>query len=95
MKVSKKYPLHPGQALVKHFLKPLELDKYTFAKFIGWEMREVTAFTASTLAITPQMAHDLGDAFQTEPNYWLRLQREWDAWQKRIKISKIKKQQVA
>jgi addiction module HigA family antidote len=71
-------PVHPGAILMADFIEPLELTRYRVAKAIHVQQGRVDEICAGTRAITADTAIRLGLAFRTEPEFWLRLQAQYD-----------------
>ena len=71
-------PVHPGTVLLADFIEPLGLTRYRVAKAIGVQQRRVDEICAGTRAITADTAVRLGLLFCMEPEFWMRLQNQFD-----------------
>ena len=77
-------PMHPGSFLDSRFLRPLRLTQEQLATALGVSRRRINELIVGKRAITPDTALRLGLYFQTGPEFWLKLQLDWDthvAWQ--------------
>jgi addiction module HigA family antidote len=73
-------PLHPGSILQQHYLEPLGLTVVAVAKTLQVSRKTLSKIINGRGAITPEMALRLAQAFQTTPELWLNLQRNYDLW---------------
>lgn len=73
-------PAHPGQILKNMYLKPLKLTVTKLAKTLHVSRKAISAITNEHKSITPEMALRLGRAFNTTPDLWLNLQKNYDLW---------------
>ena len=71
-------PVHPGAVLLTDFIEPLGLTRYRVAKAIGVQQRRVDEICAGSRAITADTAVRLGLLFKVEPEFWMRLQVQFD-----------------
>ena len=71
-------PVHPGAVLLLDFIEPMGLTRYRVAKGIGVQQRRVDEICAGTRAITADTAVRLGLLFDMEPEFWMRLQNQYD-----------------
>ena len=71
-------PVHPGTVLLADFIEPLSLTRYRVAKAMGVQQRRVDEICAGTRAITADTAVRLGLLFGIEPEFWMRLQNQFD-----------------
>jgi antitoxin HigA-1 len=71
-------PVHPGAVLLADFIEPMGLTRYRVAKAIGVQQRRIDEICAGTRAITADTALRLGLLFGMEPEFWLRLQNQFD-----------------
>ncbi len=81
-------PSHPGEILLKDFLEPLSLTQRQFAEHLGWTYPRLNEIVNIRRGVTADSALSFGEAFGTEPEFWLNLQRDWDLWHaKQIHVS--------
>lgn len=86
-------PSHPGEILLEEFLKPMGVSQLQFAKHVGWTYARVNELVNGKRGVTPETALVLADVFETTPDLWLNLQKNFDLWhacrhhQKRSKLT--------
>lgn len=73
-------PPHPGEILFNHFLKPMNLPQKQFAEHLGWTYARLNEIINMRRGVTADSALSFSEAFNTKPEYWLDLQRDWDLW---------------
>jgi antitoxin HigA-1 len=73
-------PTHPGRILKHHYLEPLQLGVSQAALALGISRKTLSKILNERGAVTPDMALRLAQAFQTTPELWLNLQRNYDLW---------------
>lgn len=78
MSVKHKIGLHPGQVLLSHFIEPLGISQKKLAEHLGWTYARLNEITNMRRGITADTALAFSEAFDTPPEYWLDLQRDWD-----------------
>lgn len=71
-------PFHPGEILLKNFLEPNNLTQKQFADHLGWTYTRLNEIVNSHRGVTADSALCFAEAFGTEPEFWLNLQRDWD-----------------
>ncbi len=71
-------PIHPGEILLKEFLKPLGISQYRLAKDIAVAPRRINEIVHGRRAITADTALRLGRFFSMEAQFWLNLQSHYD-----------------
>lgn len=69
----------PGEILKEEFLEPLGISQYRLAQAIGKPQSAVSDIVHGRRAITPEMAHLLGQALGTTTEFWLALQATYQA----------------
>lgn len=74
-------PVHPGGILKRHHLEPLGIGISQAATALGVSRKTLSKIVNERGAITPEMALRLSRAFNTTPELWLNLQRNYDLWQ--------------
>lgn len=77
--IPKNPPVSPGEML-QHFLEEYGLTQTKLAQHLGWTITKVNQLCRNKLAITPETALCLSDAFGNSPEFWLNSQRGWDLW---------------
>ena len=73
-------PTHPGEMLLKEFLRPLGMTQADLADRIHVSYPRVNEIINGKRGITPDTALRLARLFETTPEFWLNGQRNWDLW---------------
>jgi len=71
-------PVHPGEQLREEFMKPQGLSAYRVAKDLGVPVSRIQAVVDEKRAITADTALRLSRYFNTTPEFWLNMQRDYD-----------------
>ena len=71
-------PIHPGEILLKEFLRPMGISQYRLAKGITVPARRVNEIVHGKRAITADTAIRFGKFFGMEPQFWMNLQSRYD-----------------
>jgi len=71
-------PIHPGEMLRDEFIVPLGLTAYRVAKDIGVPVTRVQSILAERRGISGDTALRLARYFDTTPEFWLNMQRDWE-----------------
>jgi len=85
-------PSHPGRILKANYLDPLRLTITEAAKGLGISRPALSAIVNGRSGISAEMALRLAEAFNTTPELWLNLQKNFDLWEasqtrsKKIKV---------
>ncbi len=87
MRIIKRKPTHPGQILKEDYLEPLGLTITELAKALGTSRKTLSKIINGRGSVTPEMALKLSQAFDTSPEFWLNLQRNYDLWEATQKSS--------
>ncbi|MBN1931023.1 MAG: HigA family addiction module antidote protein [Desulfobacterales bacterium] len=74
-------PTHPGNIIKEDYLLPLSITIKDMADSLGVSRKTLSKIINERGAITPDMALRLSRAFDTTPNFWLNLQKNYDLWQ--------------
>ena len=80
MRQRKRAPNHPGGILARQYMEPLELSVSELARNLGVSRKTVSKITNERGSISADMALRLSRAFETTPELWLNLQRNYDLW---------------
>jgi len=80
MRSRKRPPTHPGRILNSHYLEPLSLTITELAKTLGVSRKTLSKIVNERGSVTSDMALRLSRAFDTTPELWLNLQRNYDLW---------------
>jgi addiction module HigA family antidote len=74
-------PTHPGKIIKEDYLKPLSITISDLASTLGISRKTLSKIINERGAVTPDMALRLSRAFETTPDLWLNLQKNYDLWQ--------------
>ena len=77
----KRCPTHPGKIILEDYLKPLGLTITRLAEMIGISRKTLSKIINERGSVTPEMALRLSRAFDTSPEFWMNLQKNYDLWQ--------------
>ncbi len=80
MGTMKRQPTHPGNILKEDYLKPLSITIQDMAFILGVSRKTLSKIINGNGAVTPDMALRLSRAFDTTPELWLNLQKNYDLW---------------
>jgi len=83
----KRKPTHPGVIIKEDYLEPLSLTITQMAEIIGTSRKTVSKIINQKGSVTPDMALRLSRAFDTSPELWINLQRNYDLWRARNESS--------
>jgi addiction module HigA family antidote len=67
--------------LLKEFLEPSELGQVEAAKRLGISLNRLNEIVLGKRGITPDIALRLAKLFKMSPQFWIRLQADWDLHQ--------------
>ena len=84
-------PTHPGNIIREDYLLPLSITIKGMAENLGVSRKTLSKIINERGAITPDMALRLSRAFDTTPDFWLNLQRNFDLWQAEMESQEWKK----
>jgi len=68
----------PGEMLLEEFLKPLGLGQVEAARRLGISLNRLNEIVLGKRGITADTALRLGRLLKTSPQFWMRLQADWD-----------------
>ena len=71
----------PGEMLLEEFIKPLGLRQADAAKELGVSVNRLNEVVRGKRRITADTALRLSGLFKTSPQFWMRLQADWDVHQ--------------
>ena len=81
MRKMERQPTHPGKIIREDYLKYLSITISELASILDISRKTLSKIINERGAITPDMALRLSRAFDTTPNFWLNLQKNYDLWQ--------------
>ena len=70
--------ISPGEMLLEEFLKPLGLRQVEAAKRLGISANRLNEVVLGKRRITADTALRLSRLLKTSPQFWMRLQADWD-----------------
>jgi addiction module HigA family antidote len=88
-------PPHPGEVVRELCIVPLGLTVTKAAGAIGVSRKAFSELLNGKSGISPEMALRLSIAFDTTAESWLSMQMEYDLWNARKKIGKLKVKRLA
>ena len=68
----------PGEMLLEEFLKPLGLGQLEAARRLGVSLNRLNEIVLGKRGISADTALRLGRLLKTSPQFWMRLQADWD-----------------
>ena len=68
----------PGEMLLEEFLKPLGLRQVDAANRLGISVNRLNEIVLGKRRITADTALRLSRLLDTSPQFWMRLQADWD-----------------
>ena len=80
MRTRKRPPSHPGSILKLHYVEPSGISVTDLAKELRLSRKTVSKILNERGAVTTDVALRLSKAFDTTPELWLNLQRNYDLW---------------
>ena len=76
----KRKPTHPGLIIKEDYLVPLSISIKDMANNLGVSRKTLSKIINERGSITPEMALRLSRAFDTTPDLWMNLQKNYDLW---------------
>jgi len=74
-------PAHPGGMLKRRYMDPLSLTVSALAWTLGVSRKTLSKTVNEHGDVTPDTALCLSRAFNTSPELWLALRRNFDLWE--------------
>jgi len=68
----------PGEMLFEEFLKPMAMGQVDAARQLGISLNRLNEIVLGKRGITADTALRLGRLLKTSPQFWMRLQADWD-----------------
>ena len=78
-KITRK-PTHPGVIIKEDYLVPLSISIKDMAGNLGISRKTLSKIINERGSITPEMALRLSRAFETTPDLWMNLQKNYALW---------------
>ena len=80
MKKMTRQPTHPGRIIREDYLVPLSITITELASVLDISRKTLSKIINERGAVTPDMALRLSRAFDTSPDFWMNLQKNYDLW---------------
>jgi addiction module HigA family antidote len=71
----------PGEILLEEYLKPMGLGQVEAARRLGISLNRLNEIILGKRGITADTALRLARLLKTSPQFWMRLQADWDLHQ--------------
>jgi addiction module HigA family antidote len=68
----------PGEMLLEEFLQPMGIGQVEAARRLGISLNRLNEIVLGKRGITADTALRLGRLLKTSPQFWMRLQADWD-----------------
>jgi addiction module HigA family antidote len=68
----------PGEILLEEFLRPLGVGQADAARRLGVSLNRLNEIILGKRGISADTALRLGALLKTSPQFWMRLQADWD-----------------
>jgi antitoxin HigA-1 len=68
----------PGEMLLEEFLKPMGIGQVEAARRLEISLNRLNEIVLGKRGITADTALRLGRLLKTSPQFWMRLQADWD-----------------
>lgn len=80
-------PIHPGEILKEMYLDPLGITITALAENLGVVRKTISQLINGHMGVSAEMAIRLAKAFNTTPDVWLNMQRNYDLWHAGPKVN--------
>ena len=80
-------PPHPGRLLKEGYIDELKISIAETALKLGVSRKTIYDIINCKAAVTPAMALRIAKAFNSDAQFWLDLQLQYDLWQAKQKIN--------
>jgi len=74
-------PIQPGEILLEEFLKPLGWSQPDAARRLGISLNRLNEIILGKRGVTADTALRLARLLKMSPQFWVRLQADWDLHQ--------------
>lgn len=71
----------PGEILLEEFLKPMRIGQVEAARRLGISLNRLNEIVLGKRSITADTALKLARFFEISPQFWMRLQADWELHQ--------------
>jgi antitoxin HigA-1 len=83
-------PPHVGEILRELYLEPLDISVTDAALQLGITRQALSRLIHEKTGISAEMAIRLSKAFNTSPDFWMNLEKQYELWQALKKHKNIK-----
>lgn len=73
-------PTHPGEMFEEEYRKPSEMSQAEAARRMGMSANRLNEIVAGKRSVTAETAVLMATLTGTTPQFWLRLQSDYDLW---------------
>jgi addiction module HigA family antidote len=80
--------ISPGEMLLEEFLRPMGLGQVEAARRLGISLNRLNEIVLGKRGITADTALRLARLLKTSPQFWMRLQADWDLHQAIVRASR-------
>jgi addiction module HigA family antidote len=87
-------PVHPGRILKDEYLEELGLTVTAVAKSLNVTRQTLDAIINERAGVSPEMSLRLAKAFDTTPELWLNMQRNFDLWKAKQNTKSLQKVKI-
>jgi addiction module HigA family antidote len=70
--------IRPGEMLLEEFLKPLGIGQVEAARRLGISLNRLNEIVLGKRRVTADTALRFARLLKTSPQFWMRLQADWD-----------------
>ena len=83
--------MHPGEMLLEGYLEPMGLSQAEFARQSGMPPPTVNEIVSGKRRVSSMLAIMLGNALDTGPEFWVRMQADHDFTRDRETMRRLRK----
>jgi antitoxin HigA-1 len=78
----------PGEMLLEEFLKPIGIGQLEASRRLGISLNRLNEIVLGKRGITADTALRLGRLLKTSPQFWMRLQADWDLHEAMVRAAR-------
>ncbi len=82
-------PPHPGEVLWELDMEPIGLTVTAVAERMCVDRKTLSRIINGHASITAEMAIRIGKVFNTTPDLWLNMQRNYDLWHAGLRMKQV------
>ncbi len=80
--------IHPGEILLKDFLKPMKITAYRLAKETNIDQTRISEIVRGKRSISADTALRFSKFFGNSPEFWVNIQTHYDLEEKKRRMIK-------